>query len=424
MRIGPERRAGLALAPLLGNATLIGVRTRLSFLFCVGALLLVAMPADAVAGLFGGFTSGGSYLRGSDQVCKPVTSALELPTCETQTTTRLAKLTFQRVAKQQGAKQSVVARKSASKIKLHDAQTDSLLFTWDSGQIISNTGSVFLDPSGRWVAVEFTSRLGGREVADLVVMELGNALAASHSAAPVPSTPVPSTNIPKDAVPADPPAFTAAMQLGDKWARRKKHSKAIAAYRDALAQLPEHPEALYRLARSHMAGKDKAEAVATLARISKSKHAKAVQWRVEARFDLIFKPMRGDADFRKAVGIDRGPDDPVTLYERLVAFGGRWEQAPIACEQPEVDLDLQRSEKRRFDLVIRSKCQGSTETTRLDGSWQESGDRRLGLTFPNTDSADEDLVCQVERCSDDSGEDCLRCQLDKDIEILLRVVRR
>jgi tetratricopeptide (TPR) repeat protein len=327
-------------------------------------------------------------------------------------------------AKQQGAKQSVTAKKSASKIKLLDAQTDALLFTWDSGQIISNTGSVFLDKSGQWVAVEFTSRLGGREVPDLVVVQLGNALASSQSAAPLPTPPVPTTTVPKAPVPADPPAFTAAMKLGSKWAKRKKHSKAIAAYGEALAQIPEHPEALYRLARSQMAAKDKAKAVASLARISKSKHANAVQWRVEARFDIIFKPLRGDTDFRKAVGIERGPDDPATLYERLVAFGGQWEQEPIACEQPEVDLDLQRSAKRRFDLVIRSKCQGSTETTRLDGSWQETGDRRLGLTFPNTDSADEDLVCQLERCSDDSGEDCLRCLLDKDIEILLRVVRR
>ena len=83
-----------------------------------------------------------------------------------------------------------------------------------------------------------------------------------------------------------------------------------------------------------------------------------------------------------------------------------------------------RNKKRRFDLIIRSKCQGSTETTRLDGAWLQSGDRNLALTFPNTDSADEDLTCKLELCSDDSGENCLRCQLDEDLEFLLRVVRR
>ena len=37
---------------------------------------------------------------------------------------------------------------------------------------------------------------------------------------------------------------------------------------------------------------------------------------------------------------------------------------------------------------------------------------------------DEGLVCEIELCRDSTREDCVRCQLDADLEILLRVVRR
>ena len=134
--------------------------------------------------------------------------------------------------------------------------------------------------------------------------------------------------------PEDPPAFSAAMKKGSQWARKRKHPKAIIAYKAALGVVPDHPEALYRLALSQMASKNKVAAVQTLARIRGSKSPRAAEWRVEARFDLVFKSLRGDSDFRKAVGIERGPDDPPTLYEKLVAFGlsekasgsdaGRW----------------------------------------------------------------------------------------------------
>jgi hypothetical protein len=377
----------------------------------------------AEAGLFGGFTSEGSYLRGSDQLCKPVSSTLAIPSCEKKTTAQLAALTLHKGEEQSGSNSKVSAKKSASKIKLMDGE-GTLLFTWDSGQVLSGIGSVFLHRKGTWVAIEFTTRFGGRQVEDLVVVRLNNAIGGTAAATPTP-TPTPTTpTAPTAPVAKDPPAFTKAMKAGAKWSKRRKHAKAITAYEQALKEIPEHPEALYRLARSHMGNKDKRKTLEVLARIPKSSHGEARIWRVEARFDLVFKSLRADTDFRKAVGIDRGPDDKPTLYERLVAYGGRWEQEPIPCEQPQVNLDLRRNKKRRFDLVIRSKCQGIKETTRLDGSWADKGNAHLGLTFPNTDSADEDLVCKMELCADDTGEDCLRCQLEPDIEFLLRVVRR
>ena len=421
-----QRALGLPLASKASSATLRGVRIRLPLLVTMCAVMLLAAPQAAQAGLFGGFASDGSYRRGDSQLCQPVSSELGVPSCKSATASQFSALKLKMGDKQQGSKQKVAAKKSASKIKVVDAESDALLFTWSSGQIISAMGDVYLHSSGRFVAVEFTSRLGGRQVEDLVVVKLDKSMGPTSTAAPTPSptapTPAPK---PKVVVPADPPAFTAAMKLGAKWSKRRKHhAKAISAYKDALAVIPEHPETLYRLARVHMKAKNKKMAVTTLARIPSSTHKRAVEWRVEARFDIIFKSLRGDTDFRSAVGIDRAAGDSITLYEKLVAFGGSWEQERIPCEQPQVNLDLRRDKKRRFDLIIRSKCQGTTETTRLDGSWLQSGDRKLGLSFPNTDSADEDLACKLEMCSDDSGEDCLRCQLDQDIEFLLRVVRR
>ncbi len=409
---------------MTSGATLRCVTVRLPLLVAMSAALLLVAPQVAQAGLFGGFASDGSYQRGDGQLCQAVSTELGVPSCKSATASQFSALRLKMGVRQQGSKQKVAAKKSASKIKVVDSESDALLFTWDSGQVISAMGSVYLHTSGRFVAVEFTTRFGGRQVEDLVVLQLDKSVSGSGSGSASASGSGSVKPAPKVVAPQDPPAFRAAMKLGAKWAKRRKHSKAVDAYKDALAVLPEHPETLYRLARAYMRAKKKTTAVATLARIPASAHKSAVRWRVEARFDIVFKSLRGDADFRTAVGIDRQQDDPISLYEKLVAFGGRWEQERIPCEQPQVNLDLRRNAKRRFDLVIRSKCQGITETTRLDGAWLQSGDRNLALSFPNTDSADEDLSCKVEMCSDDSGEDCLRCVLDKDIEFLLRVVRR
>ncbi len=418
------------LASFRASATLGAVLSRISLL-ATFALVLVFGTQNAEAGLFGGFTGESSYQRGDDQLCQSVTTELGLAKCSARTLAQFAKLSIGKGERQRGSSKKVSAKKIASKICVLDAATGAVLFRWDSGQIISAIGDIYLHGNGRLVAVEFTSRIGGRQVDDLIVVQLTSSVGGQPSAPAAttntkvdPTSTTPTTTPPKSTLPTDPPEFTKAMKTASKWAKRKKHSKARTAYKLALTVIPEHPEALYLLARSEMASKDKSAAVATLARIPQSKHARATHWRVEARFDLVFKSLRGQDDFRLAVGITRAPGDSPTLYEKLVAFGGSWEQERIPCEQPQVNLRLRRDQKRRFDLIIRSKCQGTTETTRLDGAWAESGDRKVGLSFPNSDAADEDLSCQLELCSDDSGENCLRCELEKDIEFLLRVVRR
>ena len=397
------------------KATLVGMRIWLLLIF---VFAFAANTGVAEAELFGGFANGGSYRRGTDQLCQPVASKLAVTQCHKKTVAELAALDLDKGQVQAGTERLVSAKKKGTSIELHSEKGS--IAVWDSGQILGDIGAVHLDKSHRWVAVEFKSRFGGRQVDDLVVMTLAKPLQGAATTIPGPVLPS------KVAAPSaeDPAEFSKRMQQGLKWAKRRKHKKAISSFQAALTVVPEHPEALYRLARSHMASKDSRGAIAALARIVLSSHSAVARWRVEARFDIVFKSLRGDTDFRRAVGIERAAGDKATLYERLIAFGGGWEQESIACEQPMVSLNLQRNRKRRFDLIIRSKCQGSTETTRLDGSWRAKEPNRVGLTFPNTASVDEDLLCSLELCADDSGEDCLRCQLGEDLEFLLRVVRR
>jgi len=221
------------------------------------------------------------------------------------------------------------------------------------------------------------------------------------------------------------PKFRKAVEQGRALSRhRKTYARAAAQFERALAETPEHPEALFYLAKLQYKRKDIPGCLSLLQRLAASKHKAMPRWRVEARFDIDFKPLRGNDVFRKAVGITHPSGEVPSLYERLVAFGGRWEQEGIPCEQAKVNLTLRRDKKQRFDLVIRSKCQGSAETTRLDGNWSPGPRETLSLRLPNVDVAEDLLSCQMEQCTDASGEDCLRCRPDQDTEFLLRVVRR
>jgi hypothetical protein len=274
--------------------------------------------------------------------------------------------------------------------------------------------------------VEYGERFGGRSVDALVVVKLA-ASVKGVAAAPVGSTAEPSKAPAKAPVPVQPEDSEAIKKLlaaGKKWDRRKKHAKAIAEWNKILAESPEHPEALYRRARSHYRNKEQDACLADLERLKAASDVRAIRWKVEARFDKVFAKLRGVPRFRKAVGIDREPGEKVSGYERLIAFGGKWEQEVIPCEQAQVNLNLRRDDKQRFDLVIRSKCQGYRETTRLDGFWRAVGDASLHMTFPNLGADDDGLSCQLEQCTDGSGEDCLRCAPEPDLEFLLRIVRR
>ncbi len=385
----------------------------------------LGLAGTAHAGVFGGFAKDGSYRKGSDSVCTGPKGKDGVPACKSQSVAEMAQHQFQPGNKQSGSDKLVYAEKKGSYLCVRDAASQESLVVWDSGQVVGGVGDVYLSPDKRFVAIEFTTRFAGRAVEDVVVLAVtGLKAGASEPVAPTPGPPaVQPASEPKPK--ADPKEFRELIESARKHARSKRNrKKAKAALEKALSIVPGHPEAHFQLAVLAMKDKDTKSALGELERLAKSSHTSMPRWRVEARFDLAFQALRAGDSFRKSVGITRAPGEVPSLYERLVALGGKWEQAPIPCEEPQVNLTLRRDAKQRFDLVIRSKCQGMAETTRLDGTWQSSGAAGLALKFPNMGSDDDRLTCQVEMCSDNSGEDCVRCQPDPESEFLLRVVRR
>ncbi|MCP4445441.1 MAG: hypothetical protein GY811_08875 [Myxococcales bacterium] len=408
------------LALWFRGATLARVRPRYCLL---ASVILVCLPAIASAGVFGGFSKDGAYKRGTDQLCAPVDAKGAGPLCKTTLVGEMAKHSFGKGTKQGGRESSVRVRKKGTKLQVLAAEGTKPLVSWDSQQVLGEVGAVYLSSDKRWVAIEYRTRFAGRAVESVVVLGIGlpkdGPASSDGTATALPTAAEAKKN-------TEPEGFREALKKGMRLIRkRKKAAKAQIAFEAALALVPEHPEVLFHLAVLHHSGKDIPATLKTLQRLATSKHPEVPRWRVEARFELRFKALRGNSDFRFAVGITRVAGDAPSLYERLVAYGGRWEQEAIPCEQPQVNLTLRREKKQRFDLVIRSKCQGGSETTRLDGNWTDKGSAtKLGLSFPNLEAADDLLACNIEVCADDSGEDCIRCQVEGDDEFLLRIVRR
>lgn len=219
--------------------------------------------------------------------------------------------------------------------------------------------------------------------------------------------------------PADAPAVARALAAADRQLKRRRWKQAEAAYRKVLAQDGDHPAARYGLAVALIHQKKTAEAIAALQELGRSSRPDAPPWRVEARLGKHFESLRADPAFRRAVGIDPDPARPPTAYERLVGQGGTWEQAGMPCQEPQVTLSLDRK-KKKFSLVIRTRCQGMDDRTRLGGTWAAAGTDRLALTFPNQGGPDERLECSL---APDGGEDALTCALE-DLSFTMRVVRR
>jgi hypothetical protein len=179
-----------------------------------------------------------------------------------------------------------------------------------------------------------------------------------------------------------------------------------------------HAEALFRRAAAQIDGKHAAEALASLAQLAGSDRADAIEWLVEARFDPAFAPLRADPKFRAAVGLDR---KPATTYERLMGFGGQWEQSGTSCDRPEVRFIATRD--RNFKLHVKTACEGSVYDSSFKGTWRASGER-IVLQLPTkgrqTGAVDE-ATCGFESQGDEEG---LRCALGHDIDFLVLPTRR
>jgi len=216
------------------------------------------------------------------------------------------------------------------------------------------------------------------------------------------------------APPAD-PKVTAAVAAAQK---APAGAKALAAWKAVLVLDGTHSEALFRVAAAQVAAKQAADALTALAVLGASTRPDAIEWLVEARFDPAFAAVRSDAKFRAAVGLDR---KGTSMYERLMGFGGQWEQAATACDKAEVRLSALRD--RTFKLRVKTACQGNTFEMPFKGTWRiERG--QIVLSFPNkgkaTTNADES-TCSFEPAGDEEG---LKCVIGRDLEFTVLPARR
>jgi hypothetical protein len=239
---------------------------------------------------------------------------------------------------------------------------------------------------------------------------------------PTPTTPGPTPTTPSQ--PAQPTQPTTAAPSDPKLdkavaaARKAQKAKAVAAWQSVLAIDPQHSEAQFRIAAQRAGSKQNADAIAALETLSKSSRGDSIEWLIEARFDKAFAAIRADAKFRTAVGLDRKAQTP---YERLMGFGGQWEQTSTSCEAPEVRLTTLRD--RSFKLKVKSVCRGQAFEQTFKGTWRSEGNDVL-LTVPTKGkqtTAKDEIPCVFEKQRD---EDALRCVLDRDLEFVVLPTRR
>jgi hypothetical protein len=382
------------------------------------ALALLLIPALSWADSFGGFSGvDRPYLVNADKVCAPIKvangAAAGAPTCEKAQADVIARLSFKDPIVMSGPKAQFAATASGRTLTVTNKQTGATLVTWSAPDAIKVV-EVFASQYNDRIAVTYTTRRAGKEVTDVVAFDLGQGAAVTGDP-PVspPVTPPPTTNQPPQKAPED-PKLTKAVEA----ARKSSGAKAVAAWKVVLAIDPAHSEALFRTAAAQSSTKKKADALATLDALAASKKDDAIEWLIEARYDKTFAELRADAQFRTAVGLDK---KGVSMYERLMGFGGQWEQTGTPCDKPEIRFTTNRD--RTFKLRVKTVCQGSVFDTPFKGTWRIDG-QFIVLSLPNKGkqiTAADEAGCEFHKEVD---EDALRCHIGRDIEFTVLPTRR
>jgi hypothetical protein len=429
---------------------------RIALVLPLAGLALARAPARADT--FSGFSGvDRPYLVNQDRVCQPLAvagnAASGAPRCEKLTADVIARLSIKPPIIQGGTKAAFTAQASGRTITV-SRKTGGAIVAWDAPDPVARIVDVYASQYEDRVAVAYVVRRAGKEVTDVVAFDLGQNQTAitappagtvppsgsSGSAAPPagsgsnahptsvtariipPGQPLPPEPAgPPDTAPAPvaaepPPDPRVAKAVAD--ARAAPRGKALAAWNAALALDAGQPEALFRVAAAQLAAQHTAQALAALQALAASPHADAVEWQVEARFDPAFAALRADPKFRAAVGLDRKPATP---YERLMGFGGQWEQTGTSCDRPEVRFTATRD--RKFRLRVKTRCEGAVYDTPFQGTWRLDG-QRVVLVLPTggrAASAADEAVCGFETAGD---EDALRCALSHDLDFTVLPTRR
>lgn len=380
-------------------------------------LLLVGIATPAAADTFGGFSGiDKPYLVNQDKICVPLSvkdsTATGTPMCEKAPADTVAHLSIKEPIEQSGTKAAFTA-KAAGKTLTVSRKTGETLVTWNAPDAIGKVVAVYASQYEDRVAVAYTTRVLGKEVTSVVAFELVKTTGRDTTPTITPQPDTTTTTQPTTAPPTD-PKLTKAVET----ARKASKAKALAAWQAVLAIDPQHSEAQYRIAALQVGAKQTADANATLTKLAASSRADAIEWLVEARFDKAFAPLRADAKFRAAVGLDH---KPTTTYERVMGVGGQWEQNGTSCETPEVQLTTTRDRTAR--VRIKTVCQGRTSNMTFKGTWRVEG-KDVVLTFPTKGqkvTAKDETKCEFEQERD---EDSLHCVLDQDLEFTVLPTRR
>jgi len=411
--LDPRRlaRYGLGMRPMLVLAVVVAG---------------VAAPVVAQAGIFGGFAaSGASYVVGRDRVCMPLPvaagKATGVPACRTAATDEVAQLSARTPAPDRGVKAIFVAEARGRTLSVARKQGGTVV-AWESPDPIARVVDVYVNTYGTLIAVELRVRRASKEIDDVVAFDLRGAQQApipsetppaggpgSTSGVPGPTTSGPGTTTGVPA--AEPKEVVQAVAA----ARKASSRNALAAWQRVLALDASHSEARYAVAVTHARSRRVADALSALEALAASPRPDAIEWLVAARFDRAFAALRTDPRFRTAVGLDRPAR---TLYERLMGFGGTWEQAGTSCDMPEVSLELAR--ERTFQLRVKSRCSGEIYEDRFRGTWALE-DPHLVLVLPNKERKDDRVTCSI---APRGGEDAITCQLDADLAFTVQPVRR
>ncbi len=382
----------------------------------LAATALLLFAATASADTFGGFSGvDRPYQLNQDRVCTPLVvtkgKAAGAPACDKAAADIMAKLRFKDPIPQKGVdKAAFAATASGRTLTVTRAASGEVVLTWDASDPISKVVEVYASQYEDRVAVAFATRRMGKELTDVVGFDLGK-----PSQAAIPKDPVTAPTTPPVAPPVvEDPKLTKAVAA----ARKAAKPKALAAWKAVLAIDPAHSEATYGVAVAQAAAKQTADALATLGLLVASQRPDAIEFLIEARFEPAFAALRADPAFRAKVGLDKKGG---SAYERLMGFGGQWEQTGTSCDTPEVRFTATRD--RVVRIRVKSRCGGQVYDLPFKGAWRSDGDRVV-LTFATrgkqVTGADE-AGCRFEVKGD---EDSLHCDLGHDIEFVVLPTRR
>jgi hypothetical protein len=350
-------------------------------------------------------------------VCRPLEvkagQATGTPACAQAAADEIAHLTIKPPAAQRGAKATFAATVSGKTLTI--TKGGDVVVTWSAFDPISKVVEVYASQYEDRVAVAYTTRRLGKDVTDVVAFVLVKTTGTADH---------PTTNVGSGAgsaappvAPPEDPKLTKAVDAARK-AHAGSGAKVVAAWQAVLAIDADHSEAQYQLAAAKAAAKQPADAIAALEKLAKSSRADAIEWLVEARFDPAFAAVRADAKYRAAVGLDRKSATP---YERVMGFGGTWEQTPTCGEKPAVNLTVKRDRTVKVHITI--ACEGQRYENTFKGTWRTDGDNVV-LVLPikgQVATKKDEAPCTFKKMGD---EDALHCMIGKDLDFEVLPTRR